>query len=126
MFVDDRAVPLGGAGIRSVLAMLLLEPNQVVSLDRIVDVLWAHEPPASARTMVQGYVSRLRQRIAEAGVGGAHILTTPPGYRMVVDESMIDVTGDRRHAGRNCSTRRTPCGVARHSPTSAAGCPRRS
>ena len=92
MFVDDRAVPLGGAGIRSVLAMLLLEPNQVVSLDRIVDVLWAHEPPASARTMVQGYVSRLRQRIAEADVGGAHILTTPPGYRMVVDESMIDVT----------------------------------
>jgi len=133
MFVDDRAVPLGGAGIRSVLAMLLLEPNQVVSLDRIVDVLWAHEPPPSARTMVQGYVSRLRQRIAEADVGGAHILTTPPGYRMVVDESMIDVTvarallaGDRRRAGRRCSTRRTPCGVGPRSPTSAAGCPRRS
>lgn len=92
MIVDERTVPLGGAGIRSVLAMLLLEPNQVVSLDRIVDVLWAHEPPASARTMVQGYVSRLRQRISEAGVGAAQILTTPPGYRLIVDESLIDVT----------------------------------
>ncbi|MFL6121756.1 BTAD domain-containing putative transcriptional regulator [Actinophytocola sp.] len=91
MIVRDRTVPLGGPGIRSVLAMLLLEPNQVVSLDRIVDVLWAHEPPASARTMVQGYVSRLRQRLTEAGVP-AYIATTPPGYRMVVDESLIDVT----------------------------------
>lgn len=91
MIIGDRAVPLGGPGIRSVLAMLLLEPNQVVSLDRIVDVLWAHEPPASARTMVQGYVSRLRQRLTEAGVA-AYIATTPPGYRMVVDESLIDVT----------------------------------
>lgn len=92
MIVGERNVPLGGTGIRSVLAMLLLEPNQVVPLDRIVDVLWAHEPPASARTMIQGYVSRLRQRISEADAGGARILTTPPGYRLLVDESQIDVT----------------------------------
>ncbi|TDV40772.1 DNA-binding SARP family transcriptional activator [Actinophytocola oryzae] len=92
MIVGERSVPLGGTGVRSVLAMLLLEPNQVVPLDRIVDVLWAHEPPASARTMIQGYVSRLRQRITEADAGGVHILTTPPGYRLVVDESLIDVT----------------------------------
>ncbi|HEX6359455.1 MAG TPA: BTAD domain-containing putative transcriptional regulator [Actinophytocola sp.] len=91
MVVGDRTVPLGGTGVRSVLAMLLLEPNQVVPLDRIVDVLWAHEPPASARTMIQGYVSRLRQRLAEAGAG-AFIATTPPGYRLVVDEALIDVT----------------------------------
>jgi DNA-binding SARP family transcriptional activator len=101
MTVGDRTVPLGGPGIRSVLAMLLLEPNQVVSLDRIVDVLWAHEPPASARTMVQGYVSRLRQRIAEADAGGAHIITTPPGYRLVVDESRIDVAVARSLLARS-------------------------
>jgi DNA-binding SARP family transcriptional activator len=89
----DKAVPLGGAGMRGVFAMLLLEPNQVVPLDRIVDVLWSHEPPASARTMVQGYVSRLRQRLAEADANsGAHIVTTPPGYRLAVDEARIDVT----------------------------------
>lgn len=93
LIVAERAVPLGGAGMRGVLAMLLLEPNQVVPLDRMVDVLWAHEPPASARTMVQGYVSRLRQRLAETGASGsAYIVTTPPGYRLVVDEALIDVT----------------------------------
>src|ERR687888_2643704 len=77
VLLDDRPVPLGGSGMRGLLAMLLLEPNQVVPLDRIVDVLWAHEPPESARTMVQGYVSRLRQRLSEAGVA-AYIATTPP------------------------------------------------
>lgn len=97
ILVDDRPVPLGGPGIRGLLAMLLLEPNQVVSLDRIVDVLWAHEPPASARTMVQGYVSRLRQRLAFADPSGwVRIVTNPPGYQLVVDEDLIDVTIARR------------------------------
>lgn len=93
VLVDDRSVPIGGPGMRGVLAMLLLEPNQVVPLDRMVDVLWAHEPPSSARTMVQGYVSRLRQRLGEVDSSGSvRIVTNPPGYRLVVDESLIDVT----------------------------------
>jgi DNA-binding SARP family transcriptional activator len=97
VLLEERPVPLGGTGMRGLLAMLLLEPNQVVSLDRIVDVLWAHEPPESARTMVQGYVSRLRQRLAAADPSGSvRIVTNPPGYQLLVDESMIDVTVARR------------------------------
>jgi DNA-binding SARP family transcriptional activator len=93
VLLDDRPVPLGGTGMRGLLAMLLLEPNQVVSLDRIVDVLWSHEPPESARTMVQGYVSRLRQRLAGADPTGAvRIVTNPPGYQLLVNEQLIDVT----------------------------------
>ncbi|MCT2582619.1 AfsR/SARP family transcriptional regulator [Actinophytocola gossypii] len=93
VLVGEHPVPMGGPGMRGVLAMLLLEPNQVVPLDRMVDVLWAHEPPASARTMVQGYVSGLRQRLAALdGTGAVRIATTPPGYRLVLDESLIDVT----------------------------------
>jgi DNA-binding SARP family transcriptional activator len=96
VLAHGHAVPIGGTGMRGVLAMLLLEPNQVVPLDRIVDVLWSHEPPASARTMVQGYVSRLRQRLAAVDAGGAEkdvrIATAPPGYRLEVDEALIDVT----------------------------------
>jgi DNA-binding SARP family transcriptional activator len=95
VLVHGRNVPIGGAGMRGVLAMLLLEPNQVVPLDRIVDVLWAHEPPSSARTMVQGYVSRLRRRLAAVDGGSVdevRIATTPPGYRLEVDEALIDVT----------------------------------
>ena len=93
VLLDDRPVPLGGTGIRGLLAMLLLDANQVVSLDRIVDTLWAHEPPESARTMVQGYVSQLRQRLASADPSGsARIVTNPPGYQLLVNEQLIDVT----------------------------------
>ncbi len=92
VLVHGDEVPVGGPAARAVLAMLLLEPNQVVPVDRIVDVLWAHEPPASARTMVQGYVSRLRQRFAELRAVDVRIATVPPGYRLDVDESLIDVT----------------------------------
>lgn len=114
VLVGERSVPIGGPGMRGVLAMLSLAPNQVVPLDRIVDVLWAHEPPSSARTMVQGYVSRLRQRLAAVNesVGdpdAVRILTTPPGYRLVVDEATIDVTLARTllaDAGRAPVTRR--------------------
>src|SRR5262245_53672556 len=102
VLVDDRAVPLGGSGMRGLLAMLLLEPNQVVSLDRIVDTLWAHEPPESARTMVQGYVSRLRQRLAEVDPTGlVRIVTNPPGYQLLVDELMIDVTMARKYVSES-------------------------
>ncbi|HEU5109659.1 MAG TPA: BTAD domain-containing putative transcriptional regulator, partial [Micromonosporaceae bacterium] len=97
VLVNDRPVPLGGSGARGLLAMLLLEPNQVVALDRIVDVLWAHEPPESARTMVQGYVSRLRQRLATVDPTGlVRIVTNPPGYQLLVDEQLIDVTVARK------------------------------
>jgi DNA-binding SARP family transcriptional activator len=97
VLLEERPVPLGGTGMRGLLAMLLLEPNQVVSLDRIVDVLWAHEPPESARTMVQGYVSRLRQRLTAADpTGSVRIMTNPPGYQLLVDESLIDVTMARK------------------------------
>ena len=93
VLLDDRPVPLGGTGMRGLLAMLLLDANQVVSLDRIVDVLWSHEPPESARTMVQGYVSQLRQRLATADPSGSvRIITNPPGYQLLVNESLIDVT----------------------------------
>ncbi|HEV2780719.1 MAG TPA: BTAD domain-containing putative transcriptional regulator [Actinophytocola sp.] len=95
--LDDRPVPLGGSGMRGLLAMLLLEPNQVVPLDRIVDTLWAHEPPESARTMVQGYVSRLRQRLVTVDpTGQVRIVTNPPGYQLLVDENLIDVSVARK------------------------------
>jgi DNA-binding SARP family transcriptional activator len=88
-----RPVPLGSSGMRGVLALLLLEPNRTVPLDRIVDVLWAHEPPATARRVVHGYVSRLRRRLGEVDdSGNVRIETVPPGYRLTLDESLIDVT----------------------------------
>ena len=56
----------------SVLAALLLRPGQVVGFDALVAVLWGDRPPASARSGLATYVSRLRTALAAgAGVGPA-------------------------------------------------------
>ncbi len=90
--VGPRALVPGGPGLRGLLAMLLLEANQVVAVDKIMDVLWDHEPPPTARTIVQGYVSRLRRWLSTVDSSGrASIQTNGSGYRLVVDEALIDV-----------------------------------
>ena len=61
----ERPLPpsLGGPKQRLVLAMLLAEPNRVVSVDRLVDALWGDYPPETARHTVQSYVSELRKAL---------------------------------------------------------------
>ncbi|GLZ41566.1 BTAD domain-containing putative transcriptional regulator [Actinokineospora sp. NBRC 105648] len=90
--VGENVLVPGGPGLRGMLAMLLLEPNQVVAVEQVMDVLWDHEPPATARTIVQGYVSRLRRWLSTVDpTRETRIQTSGPGYRLVVDEARIDV-----------------------------------
>ena len=85
--VNGRAVPLGGAKQRSVLAMLALEANRTVSADRLIEGLWGEHPPASAGKMVQNYVWRLRTALGEDGV---EIATRGRGYELRIDEDAVD------------------------------------
>ncbi|GAB3135752.1 BTAD domain-containing putative transcriptional regulator [Amycolatopsis stemonae] len=89
LFDGDVAVPIGGPGVRGLLALLALKPGKVVGLDEIIDALWGHDPPATARTIVHGNVSHLRRILRE--IGGPSILTTPPGYRLEVEPDRVDV-----------------------------------
>jgi DNA-binding SARP family transcriptional activator/tetratricopeptide (TPR) repeat protein len=89
LFDGDEPVPIGGPGVRGLLALLALKPGKVVALDEIIDALWDHDPPATVRTIVHGNVSHLRRILRD--VGGASILTTPPGYRLEVEPDRIDV-----------------------------------
>lgn len=70
-----------------VLGLLLLEINRVVPTHRIVDVLWRHEPPETARTQVQICISRLRKLLVSTG---ATIETVPPGYQLRSDPETVD------------------------------------
>ena len=54
-------ISLGGPRQRAVLAILLLNANRVVSIDRLADELYGGEPPATAVTQVQRQVSDLRK-----------------------------------------------------------------
>lgn len=89
----DEPVALGGPGVRGVLAMLLLRPNEVVPVEDILGGLWGDDPPLTARTIVQNYVSRLRRQLRLVDpTGSVWIDTRLPGYQLIVDEELIDVT----------------------------------
>ena len=86
--VNGRAVALGGAKQRSVLAILALEANRTVSADRLIEGLWGEQPPASAGKMVQNYVWRLRTALSEDA--GVEITTRGRGYELRIDEIAVD------------------------------------
>src|SRR6476660_8335279 len=70
---------------RALLAVLLLEPNRVVSRDRLIDALWGEAPPDTARNTLQAHVSHLRKLLPDA------LETAPSGYTLVVDPESVDV-----------------------------------
>ncbi len=88
-------VDTGSPKQRAVLAMLLIEPNRVVSLDRLIDQLWGDEPPARATGSLQVYVANLRRALEPdrpARAPAAVLVTQPPGYAVRVDPADLDAS----------------------------------
>ena len=82
---------IGGYKQRALLAILLIERNRVVPVDRITDRLWNGYPPASAASTLQGYLSHLRKALHAPGEDRTSRLTTQgPGYVLWVDEGDVD------------------------------------
>ncbi|GAA2358889.1 hypothetical protein GCM10010170_052970 [Dactylosporangium salmoneum] len=60
---DGRAVAVGGPAPRTLLCRLVIANGRFVSIDALVDCLWPHDPPPSARITAQGYLSVLRRAL---------------------------------------------------------------
>ncbi|MCK7623834.1 winged helix-turn-helix domain-containing protein [Streptomyces sp. RS10V-4] len=88
----SEELSLGPAKRRSVLALLLLQPNTTVPLEQLIDSLWEDEPPEHARTVVQGHVSRLRATLAAGGAEayGIELATHGSAYLLRLPEELID------------------------------------
>ena len=56
-------LPLGGPRQRAVLALLLIEANRVVSMDRLADDVWGGDPPEGWASTLQTYVFHLRRAL---------------------------------------------------------------
>ena len=109
--VKGRPVPVGGALPRRLLAVLLASRGAVVSVDRLVEVVWGDEPPETAVSSLQTYVSRLRRLLPPS----ARLETSAPGYRLRLEPGTADV--DRFEAALNealgCLTDRPEAALAR-------------
>src|SRR3954453_9172947 len=77
---------LAGGRQLALFALLVLDANTVVSVDRLVDELW-DEPPTQAHRGVQGLVSRVRRELE----GVATIESQAPGYRLVAEPDETDL-----------------------------------
>jgi len=89
----DRLVRVGGARQRSLLAVLLIRANELVSSDRLIDELWGARPPSEAANALQAAVSRLRRALGADHANGrlsARVVTRSPGYVFEVDADLID------------------------------------
>jgi DNA-binding SARP family transcriptional activator len=91
---DTGALLLGGPKRRSVLAILLLNANRVVSIDRLADDVYGEASPATVVTQLQGHVSQLRRLLDpdhRAGEPGSLIETREPGYLIRIAPEQIDL-----------------------------------
>ena len=83
-----RSLPLGGSKQRALLALLLLSPNEPVSIDKLIEDIWADQPPEAGRKSLQVHVSRLRKAL---GAGAGAMLTRPNAYMIRVGRGELDL-----------------------------------
>ncbi|GAA0641797.1 BTAD domain-containing putative transcriptional regulator [Kutzneria viridogrisea] len=81
-------LPLGPPAQRALLGLLALRPNEVLSRDEVVDVLWGHRPPTSWANLVHTYLARIRKLISETE---PVILSRGTGYSLIAEERHLDL-----------------------------------
>ncbi len=93
-WVAGRPVDLAGPKQRAVLIRLVLAHGEVVSVDRLIEDLWAGEPPPKALAALQAYISHLR-RVLEPGrerrAAARVIVSAAPGYCLRLPDDAVDV-----------------------------------
>lgn len=84
---EGAVLEINGARQLTVLALLLVEANRVVPIDRLVDGVWSKEPPATSRGQIHICISSLRRQLS----GRGFVDTRAPGYRLRVAEGELDL-----------------------------------
>ncbi|ESP99619.1 SARP family transcriptional regulator [Streptomyces sp. GBA 94-10 4N24] len=84
--VEGAPIALSTPRLRSLLALLALQPGRSVEADVLADQLWGGEVPPTARATVRTYVMRLRKALPPGSLG-----TGPEGYRLELEETGTDI-----------------------------------
>src|SRR5262249_16647938 len=91
---EGQSLPLAAGKQRSLLVILLLRANEVVSTDELIDGLWGERPPATASKSIQIYVSQLRKALGDSRTpesDSAVLTTRGHGYEMRVGPGELDL-----------------------------------
>ena len=108
-----RDLNVGGPQQRRLLAMLLVHRNAVVSVDRLIDTVFAGEPSPAAATTLRSYIARMR-RVVDANGSPPMVVTEAPGYVLKVADDAFDVARfeARVGEGRTLLSGEDPAGAA--------------
>lgn len=101
--VDGEDANPGGPVPRALVARLVLAGGATVTDAALVEDLWGEDPPPSAATALQAYVSRLRKVLEPWRARGAPatvLLRRGPGYALALGEDAVDATRFERLAAR--------------------------
>jgi len=79
--------PVHGLRRKAVLAVLSLHAGEIVSTDRLADIVWGDCPPSTPVNTLQSHVSHLRTVLGSK----AAILGRPPGYVLDAGDEGTDV-----------------------------------
>jgi predicted ATPase/DNA-binding SARP family transcriptional activator len=82
---DGRAIDLGPAKRRAVLAALALSAGKAVPVARLVELVWGSDPPPSAAKTLQAHIARLR-----AALGPGTIASVGSAYRLDLPAESVD------------------------------------
>ncbi len=110
---EDQQVDLGPRKRRALVAALALSGGRPVSVDALVDLLWADAPPDAVANTLQAYISGLRKTLEPdraPRTPASVLVTVAPGYALRVPEADLDATRfDRLVSGvhRRLGTRGT-------------------
>lgn len=86
----DRRLRVSGAKPTAILAALLVRAGEVLSVERLVDLVWEEQAPATARALVASHVSALRRALAGVEGGDAVVRTRSPGYVAELPLGQVD------------------------------------
>ncbi|MEU9777050.1 BTAD domain-containing putative transcriptional regulator [Streptomyces sp. NPDC047968] len=83
---DGTAAALGGARLRTLLAVLAQRPGRAVPAARLVEEVWDGDPPRDAHGALQALVGRLRRALGRDAVASAD-----GGYRLCAEPEDVDL-----------------------------------
>ncbi|MDI2130593.1 BTAD domain-containing putative transcriptional regulator [Yinghuangia seranimata] len=87
---DGTPVAVGGPRVRSLLALLLLDPGRIVPTETLVDGLYGEDPPGDAANALQSQVSRLRRGLRDDAGTDKLVEFHAAGYRLAVEAEQVD------------------------------------
>lgn len=87
---EGENATIGAQKIETLLAVLLIRADQVVSTEQLMIEIWGDQAPRRATAGIHVYVSQLRKFLVRCGAANGPLMTRPPGYLLRTGDDALD------------------------------------